>query len=1161
MKTLMCVVLVMTLSVILASNGYADNLMTMKWFSQTDPNWQGEPMVNAGSTIKRYGCTITSVVMAMNYFGISTNPKQFNQWLSENAGYDQDGYLNWPKIADYTNDVVYHDTTWPRGVNPERLNQELDSGYSVILQVVIYLNDGTSIDHFILAVGRIGSTYYIVDPLKYPARIETLAESFGSYSGMRLLRGSVKTNLVGYQNGWDSAVSPLFVDCYGRNGGNQTFGQPVVRFIDGQNRPNTVWSWWRCFIQVFDGGELGECAIVFDPRASVLGFPIQNQLWRFYKAYGGPFLLVGNYYLGGPASNEVYVTDDETGHQMSAQRFAKGYLAYDTVTGQTTVRTIDNPGFGIDLAGGGYESGIPIGGGVVGITLIPDPEDVSSFILQGAAEGHDSAYLQWNDTAFPYAPFHLVIQDGVVIAKSAAGAISVWPLQPNHAYAFQIAAITASDMVLGYSNEVTVTTMALPMPPPTPEPRPTTLRINLPQTVWQYATDGWATAQVFDQYGNEMTGARVLFLSSDPSVFVISGDNGYIIANGIGSAEVWVELYDDRSIQSERVTVTVVESVTKPPDLVEFASSPLELDYDLELLSAPPFVEYHQIMVRVYYRNPTNEPVTFYGPKIVTYREDGSVADFSSSSSLPTTLNPGESGSRLISDARFFEAGRYYFRAHTCPISSPDILDWEVIDKTAPNVSNTISIDAISPNDLKAELDCFSFRFLADEFVEGDDAGMRILIQNGGDRDITTPFALTASIAGLSSQSMDVASLARGEVKGFNFYFSQLPVGSYKAEVFIDSGNSIPEYNEADNIVAGVFSVVSSAPPVLAIFGLNPYVVEVLSGPYLDPGANAWDEEDGDLSGLIVTDYGGIDLKKVGTYVVTYTATDTDGHVVSGARTVNVVDTTKPVIEIYGSNPMTVEALSGPYMDPGANAWDAYDASVTGGSIITVSTVDTAKVGAYSVTYTASDGFGNQTEVIRLVYIVDTTPPVITILGPNPDTVFAFSGPYPETGAQAYDAIDGDLSAQIQMVSTVDMTRAGIYAVTYSVADLSGNATTEVKIVWVLAPLQPDLAIVGVSCLKKTSTAGVPYLEATIRAKNIGSVKAGAFKVKTFVPELGQTHLRTILGLKPGEIMYLRLNFSPVPKPPLTFKVTLDYTNLVVENDETNNYFEVQKSF
>src|SRR3989344_6298841 len=359
MKTLMCVVLVMTLSVILASNGYADNLMTMKWFSQTDPNWQGEPMVNAGGTIKRYGCTITSVVMAMNYFGISTNPKQFNQWLSENAGYDQDGYLNWPKIADYTNRVVYYEGRIDV-VDNNRLNQELDSGYSVILQVVIYLNDGTSIDHFILAVGRIGSTYYIVDPLKYPARIETLAESFGSYSGMRLLRGSVKTNLVGYQNGWDSAVSPLFVDCYGRNGGNQTFGQPVVRFIDGQNRPNTVWSWWRCFIQVFDGGELGECAIVFDPRAGVAkAFPIHGQLWQYYKAYGGPFLLVDNYYLGGPVTTEGYATDDATGHKLSAQRFAKGYLAYDTVTGQITVRTISSPGFGIDLAGGGYQEGIP----------------------------------------------------------------------------------------------------------------------------------------------------------------------------------------------------------------------------------------------------------------------------------------------------------------------------------------------------------------------------------------------------------------------------------------------------------------------------------------------------------------------------------------------------------------------------------------------------------------------------------------------------------------------------------------------------------------------------------------------------------------------------------------------------------------------------------
>jgi hypothetical protein len=57
----------------------------------------------------------------------------------------------------------------------------------------------------------------------------------------------------------------------------------------------------------------------------------------------------------------------------------------------------------------------------------------------------------------------------------------------------------------------------------------------------------------------------------------------------------------------------------------------------------------------------------------------------------------------------------------------------------------------------------------------------------------------------------------------------------------------------------------------------------------------------------------------LGTYKVTFTATDSLGNVKSIERDFEVVDTTKPVITIKGSNPINIEVGSS-YTDAGATA-------------------------------------------------------------------------------------------------------------------------------------------------------------------------------------------------------------------------------------------------
>ena len=160
-----------------------------------------------------------------------------------------------------------------------------------------------------------------------------------------------------------------------------------------------------------------------------------------------------------------------------------------------------------------------------------------------------------------------------------------------------------------------------------------------------------------------------------------------------------------------------------------------------------------------------------------------------------------------------------------------------------------------------------------------------------------------------------------------------------------------------------------TVPPVITVNGDNPATVE-LGSTYTDAGASAFDAFHGDTP---VTSSGSVDTNTVGSYTITYSATDKNGNTATATRTVNVVDTTAPVITITGDNPATVE-LGGSYTDAGATATDA-SGPIT---VTSTGTVDTDTVGAYTITYTASDPSGNTATDTRTVNVTDTTAPVFT---------------------------------------------------------------------------------------------------------------------------------------------------------------------------------------
>jgi len=83
---------------------------------------------------------------------------------------------------------------------------------------------------------------------------------------------------------------------------------------------------------------------------------------------------------------------------------------------------------------------------------------------------------------------------------------------------------------------------------------------------------------------------------------------------------------------------------------------------------------------------------------------------------------------------------------------------------------------------------------------------------------------------------------------------------------------------------------------------------------------------------------------------------------------------------------------------------------------------------------------------------IDTTPPVITILGNNPETVYV-DGSYTDAGATALDDTDGEL--EVVTAGTVDTATIGIYDITYTATDLSENDAIATRVVNVVAAPLP----------------------------------------------------------------------------------------------------------
>lgn len=388
-------------------------------------------------------------------------------------------------------------------------------------------------------------------------------------------------------------------------------------------------------------------------------------------------------------------------------------------------------------------------------------------------------------------------------------------------------------------------------------------------------------------------------------------------------------------------------------------------------------------------------------------------------------------------------------------------------------------------------------------------------------------------------------------------YFSLRLSGSDSAGNYTHTLNQSPSTTYITNVDADA--------PTITITGNNPHTHEV-KGTYTDVGATASDTVDGNLTtSIVVTN--NVNDQVSGSYTVVYDVSDSAGNTAQATRTVNVVDTSPPVITLQGASPIQVYQGQ-TYTDAGATAQDAYEGNITS-DIVTTNPVNTSNLGPYLVRYNVDDASGNSaTEVTRTVNVVVNNIPIIS--GNQEDYIIEVGGTFGNAealeGVSASDTEDGNITADIVLTNPVNTAVVDTYTVRYNVDDSLGNSAVEkTTTVYVVDTTSPVITMLGSSPID--INVGATYTDAGATAldnydgnitgnitttNNVNTSIAGSYTVKYNVSDSQSNAatevIRTVNVIAgPREFSYGLSNYR------------IDFEFIASENDGNDRYHNVDK--
>lgn len=175
---------------------------------------------------------------------------------------------------------------------------------------------------------------------------------------------------------------------------------------------------------------------------------------------------------------------------------------------------------------------------------------------------------------------------------------------------------------------------------------------------------------------------------------------------------------------------------------------------------------------------------------------------------------------------------------------------------------------------------------------------------------------------------------------------------------------------------------------------------------------------------------GNVDSKKVGVYVVTYSAKH-GKKVVTKEKKIKVIDTKPPELVIDGS--FNNVCPNGKALGVTYKATDNYDGDITSNIKYSIKND--------KIIYKVSDSSGNTTTKEFDVVINDNEKPSI-VLNDDSTVYLGVGNQYDEPGYAAVDNCDGDITKNVKVDGNVDVNKEGSYILTYSVSDSFKNETS-----------------------------------------------------------------------------------------------------------------------
>lgn len=248
----------------------------------------------------------------------------------------------------------------------------------------------------------------------------------------------------------------------------------------------------------------------------------------------------------------------------------------------------------------------------------------------------------------------------------------------------------------------------------------------------------------------------------------------------------------------------------------------------------------------------------------------------------------------------------------------------------------------------------------------------------------------------------------------------------------------------AVSFIAAYFLYSYFEEPEITLKGDKEIIIE-LKENFNDPGVMATLGEE-DISKNVKIK-GEVDNTKIGEYTLTYSVTNSKGKKKKEViRTVNVLDKTKPSLKLKKYVSYNIKYASS-YKDLGYVATDNYDGDITSKVKVTGS-VDTSKLGTYKLTYTVYDSSGNKAEKSRTIKVIDNEKPSISLKGKE-RMIIKVGARYNEPGYTSYDNYDKDTTNKVKISGKVNSSKAGIYQLTYTVTDSSGNTNSTSRFIQV----------------------------------------------------------------------------------------------------------------